>query len=403
MVYGADDRRDLYQLAPADVLRERARSVAAVIPREALGNGPNGEPVLQGPTLAELFGLCADQPSAQETSAAICTAFLVDDALLATAGHCFDYALDCQKYYFVFDYVRDAPEEPVWLSPDNIFECTRTRVHVDEMEPGVWKRDYALIELSRRALGREPLEVREQPIQLAEPVSVIAASEGLPLRFDSGAHVLDARAHMNDFFRLDSDTAHGASGSPVFDAQGQAVGILARGRTDYVLDAQAGCYVDNALAMPDYVPPGERVKFPGPGELYSEEANPIAPALTALCALSYPSPRLCGNAAACGDAICSGAETFDDCPSDCTETPPTRPRPTSSAPSSAGDGLEDSSAQLPMRANTSASCTLGGTRGETPLFVLLSLVALRLALRGGPNRRQLSTVRHRQSLGQIGA
>ena len=122
---------------------------------------------------------------------------------------------------------------------ENIFECTRTRVRVDEMEPGVWKRDYALVELTRRAVGRAPLAVRDEPIILGEPVSVISASAGLPLKFDSGAHVLDARAHMNDFFRLDSDTGHGSSGAPVFDAAGRAVGIVVRGRRDYLLDQQA--------------------------------------------------------------------------------------------------------------------------------------------------------------------
>jgi hypothetical protein len=379
VLYGPDGRRDLYQIAPEAVLRARARSVAAVIPREAVGEGPDGQPVLLAHTLAETFGLCADQPFAQDISAAVCTAFLVDDALLATAGHCFNHATDCQNYLFVFDYVHDAPRTAVTLSAENIFECKHTRVRVDQMEPGVWKRDYAIVELARRAVGRPPLLPRSQPVALAEPVSVISASGGLPLKFDEGARVLDARAHMGDFFRLDSDTAHGSSGAPVFDADGRALGIVVRGRTDYRLDPQAGCYVENMLSPPELVPPGERVKFPGGNELYSEEANPIAPALTALCELSYPSPRLCGNGAVCGDRICSGEETFEACPGDCSEAPPSRP-PSPSAQVDAQTELPDASASLPIRASTHAGCSLrtASADGQAGLWLIALACALRI-------------------------
>jgi hypothetical protein len=407
VVYGADDRRDLYQLPRDDAgLRSLARSVAAVIPRDAIDQGDGGAPILLGETLAETFGLCADQPYAQEVSAAVCTAFLIDDALLATAGHCFNFALDCKNYLFVFDYVRDARTSAVRLAAENIFECTRTRVRVDEMEPGVWKRDYAIVELSRRAVGRTPLAVRSQPIALGEPVSVISASAGLPLKVDRGAHVLDARAHMNDFFRLDSDTAHGSSGAPVFDADGLAVGIVVRGRSDYLLNEPAGCYVENVLPMPDYVPPGERVKLPGGNELYSEEANPIAPALSALCALTYPSPRLCGNDAVCGDRICSGTETFATCASDCSEAPAPSPAPppvmeddedagTQLLPvaESSAAGAEHDAAAAPVaiavalphaHASAHAGCSLGTANGAGVAQVWL--LALGCALRS-PRRR----------------
>jgi hypothetical protein len=364
VVYGADDRRDLDQLPPQDALRSLVRSVAAVIPREAVGEGPDGEPVVLGQTLVEAFELCPDQPFAQDKTAAVCTAFLIDDALLATAGHCFNYALDCQNYLFVFDYVRDSRSAAVTLAAENIFECTRTRVRVDETEPGVWKRDYAIVELTRRALGRAPLAVRSEPVVLAEPLSVISASAGLPLKFDHGAHVLDTRAQVGDFFRLDSDTGHGSSGAPVFDADGQALGIVVRGRMDYLLDPGAGCYVENVLSPPELVPPGERPQFPGGNELYSEEASPIAPALSALCELSYPSPRLCGNGAVCGDQICSGEETFEDCPSDCSEAPPSRPPTTMPALVDAGTELPDAAASLPTHATAQAGCALATTDAD---------------------------------------
>jgi hypothetical protein len=357
VVYGADDRRELYELPPDAQLRALARSVAAVIPRAALTQGSAGEPLLLGHTLEQTFEVCADQPFAKELGAAVCTAFLIDDTLLATAGHCFNYALDCQNYVFVFDYVHASRSAPVAISAQNIYECRRTRVRVDEMEPGVWKHDYAIVELARPVEGRAPLPVRSEPIVLGEAVNVISAVSGLPLKVDRGARVLDARAHMNDFFRLDSDTAYGSSGAPVFDADGLLVGITVRGRRDYVLDEQAGCYVENVLPPPELVPPGERVMFPGPNELYSEEANPLAPALAALCDLSYPSPRLCGREPSCGDEICSGDESFEDCPDDCAEPPP---ESAAIAPmdDASEDEVADASAEARGARRSDAGCAL---------------------------------------------
>jgi hypothetical protein len=385
VIYGQDDRRELFELAPADALRPLARSVAAVIPRSALSPGPDGQLVLIGKPLTETFSLCPDQRDATELGAAECTAFLIDDALLASAGHCFKNALDCQNYVFVFDYVRVAQGAPVALAAENIYECRGTQVRVDLVRPGAPKQDYAIVELTRRVLDRQPLALRSDLPSLAEPLSVISASSGLPLKFDRGARVLDVRVDAGDFLRLDSDTGHGASGAPVLDAQGRVVGIAVRGRTDHVLDEARGCFVENVLPPSELVAPGEPVKLPGGGELYSEEASLLAPALAALCQTPYPSLRFCGRAAVCGDQSCSGDETFELCPGDCAEAPPSRPAAVAAPAAVQGKNADSAylDAGLSVRARQDGGCALAARDGSGRAWWVALALALYVVLSVG--------------------
>jgi hypothetical protein len=161
------------------------------------------------------------------------------------------------------------------------------------------------------------------------------------------------------------------------------VGVAVRGRTDHVLDEARGCVVENVLPQPELVLPGEPVKLPGGGELYSEEASLLAPALAALCQATYPSLRLCGRAAICGDQSCSGEETFATCPGDCAEAPASTP----AAPGAAqgkNASRADRDAGLPLRRRQDGGCALAvqerGERGwwgalALALYVVLSVGA----------------------------
>lgn len=148
-----------------------------------------------------------------------------------------------------------------------------------------------------------------------------------------------------------------------------------RGRTDCLRDEQAGCSVENVVSPPELVPAGEMVKFPGGNELYSEEASPLADALAALCARAYPSPRLCGREAVCGDQSCSGDESFARCPGDCGEAPPPRERPSARDAGIQLPPLEPDAAQAArMREGDSCSLRQRRARGAGVWLFALSLV-----------------------------
>jgi hypothetical protein len=325
LIYGEDDRREVFEAA---AVYDAARAVAAVLPRSRIRYGADHRPEIVASSLQATEGLCADQRYAEQPSAAECTAVLIDDNLLATAGHCFRHAWDCQNYVFVFGYFYAAPGE---LAPLEVYECRRAQVQENDLAPESALRDYAIIELTRAVEGRNPLAARAEPPSSGEPLTVISAGAGLPLKVDSGARALDARLPAEDYFLLDSDTFHGSSGAPVLDAQGTLAGVLARGNPDYAFDERAGCNVlatspaptlreEHADAAADAAPAAASGM-----PLTAEQASYLHPAIEALCERGYPSLRLCGIESRCGDGFCYVDESSDSCPHDCGAAQPPAP------------------------------------------------------------------------------
>src|SRR5262249_38762745 len=104
IVYGADDRLDLYEVDDR-ALRELAlQSSLAALDPEDLTRKADGSSVISAPTLAELTNLCPSEPFGEEPSAASCSGVLVDDQLVLTAGHCFDERATCDERRWVFNY-----------------------------------------------------------------------------------------------------------------------------------------------------------------------------------------------------------------------------------------------------------------------------------------------------------
>jgi hypothetical protein len=302
LVYGDDDRYEVSDPGVDDGLYEAARAVAAVIPRSRVRSAADGTTHIVALSLGEAEQLCEGEPFAAQPSVAECTAVLIDDNLLATAGHCFAHAFDCQNYLFVFDYFYEAGDQQ--LGPMTTYECVQTRARADDAHDRSPRNDFAIVELTQRVAGRTPLLLRESPIEADQPLIVISATGGVPLKVDLGARVLDPRPEHDDYFVLESDTFYGSSGAPVLDHDGALLGLFARGQRDYEYDDGAGCYRTVRMASP---PPTDD----------AEHASFAHAAVDALCATGYPSDRLCGIAAACGDDICSPNEDHASCARDC--------------------------------------------------------------------------------------
>jgi hypothetical protein len=154
-------------------------------------------------------------------------------------------------------------------------------------------------------------------------LAALGCASGLPVKIDSGAHVLGTRSDSLDYFLLDSDTFQGSSGSGVFDVNGQLAGVLVRGGEDYTDNDDATCKVPKVVTWPVDA---------GPPRSIGEEATYVARAIEGLCDdVSWPSDRLCGLPAQCGDGICNEHETQVNCPTDCAckDCPPAQERQSS--------------------------------------------------------------------------
>jgi hypothetical protein len=240
VVYGADDRVELFQVA--EPLREAvAASTVALIPRSAVGRDATGRVTITAPTLGEAQNLCAGERFSDQPAAAFCSGVLVDDDVVLTAGHC-TRVFALQDFVAVLGYGFTAPDQ-LEAAPDDVIDVRE--ILSERLDPrGATPRlDFAWLRLARRAPARRrpaALRMDRAPLAAATPLVVAGAVNGAPLKVDAAGRVADPRADQLDYFISDTDTSHGASGAPAFDAAGAVAGLLARGDDDLETSA-TGC------------------------------------------------------------------------------------------------------------------------------------------------------------------
>jgi trypsin-like peptidase len=242
VVYGTDDRRELYEVQ-SDRLRDfGAQTVVALIDDAALeAKGPSGaRAAFEATSWGERRQLCSSVRFAEQPAAAACSGVLVGSDLVLTAGHC-ARQLNCDALSIVFGYgYLEGGAEPA-LADEQVFRCAE--VLSFEIESEISRLDYGWLRLDRRVSSSQ------RPATLArvaagadvdEPLIAFGFGGGVPLKVQPDVRVRDARTDELDYFVAALDAFEGASGGPVIRADGSVVGVLAQGRADYV-ESDAGC------------------------------------------------------------------------------------------------------------------------------------------------------------------
>ncbi|MCA9535925.1 MAG: trypsin-like peptidase domain-containing protein [Myxococcales bacterium] len=283
VVYGDDDRLDVYE-HPSAALRDIAHeSIVALMASDDLIENMDGTfDYAPAFTLQEAFGLCDDQRFLTQPTSAFCSGTLVAPDVIVTAGHCIETMSDCLATSLVFDYLYTADGELAPLDADDVYTC------VDILSRELGALDYAYLRLDRPVVGHSPATLAAgvgdtcRNVVDDEPVSVLGFGSGLPLKIDDGGTVTDASSRGTYFFDTSLDTFGGNSGSGVFNADNELVGVLSSGAADYVTRTSEGCDVVNELA----------------NSQGGEEIGHVLPTLTQYCD-EAPSPdaTLCALAA----------------------------------------------------------------------------------------------------------
>lgn len=230
-VFGVDNRHVINAASPAF---EMSRATAIAVLSSNMTTAPNGTITL---STGKLENLCADEPLANETSLDYsCTGFLIAPDLLVTAGHCV-YAINtanqtlehetklaCEAFSWLFDY--RAPVQSANINPDRLFKCKEI-IYARQTEHAPFL-DYALIRLDRPATGRTPFKLASKPVVSGEGVAMIGYPFGTGARYTDAARVT-VNSSQRDSFLTTLDAFEGNSGSPVFNAAREIVGILVGG------------------------------------------------------------------------------------------------------------------------------------------------------------------------------
>jgi hypothetical protein len=290
ILVGSDDRTEPFD-APQQLKDVALASTVALLDAQRVVVSGAMKATLRARPATEALDLCPDQRFADQPVAARCSGVLIDDDLVATAGHCLgaDQAASCAELRLIFGFWYAANGVQIEIANEDVFTCRRVIVRVTGDE------DYAIVQLDRRPSGpRHPVTLGVRTHEGAR-LAVASHGAGLPLKLEAAAEVLEAPA-KGAYFDAATDTFVGSSGGPLFDEAMQLVGLVQGGARDW--ESEPGCL---------------RAALTEEGERH-QHALPIK---QALCDLGWPSATLCGTSARCGDAYCSADESSESCQTDC--------------------------------------------------------------------------------------
>ncbi|MEK7703843.1 MAG: serine protease [Myxococcota bacterium] len=239
VIYGDDNRKDLHAVKdPVD--KKLAASTAGLF--------RSGDVKMNGNT-AELstdaYSVCKKEAFSEQATGAFCSASLVGDDLMMTAGHCISPGDEGKvKFVFGFGIEQQGGKTPTSVPASQVYTAAKVLHSVIDESTGT---DYALVRLDRKVQGRAVLAIdKTGDAKQGDPMTVIGHPAGLPTKVADGAKVRDASP--KGYFVTNLDTYGGNSGSAVFNSTTKVVeGILVRGETDFVWDSKDNCQVSNRV------------------------------------------------------------------------------------------------------------------------------------------------------------
>lgn len=257
IIYGVDNRVDADEVANPRV-RRLSDSVAALF--NAADIRIEGETAyLPTASYGDRAMLCTGTRYAHEPNGAWCSASLVGEDLMLTAGHCVRTAERCATTRFVFGYAEAIGRDGTRVPADEVYSCASIvdRDYVahrdaDDIPLQFRGSDWALIRLDRRVRGHARLRVnRGEPPREGDRVFSVGHPAGLPRKVAGGGVVRDSRPG-GAYFVTNLDTFGGNSGSPVINERtGLIEGVLVRGERDYDFVVQDGRFCQSVKVCND--------------------------------------------------------------------------------------------------------------------------------------------------------
>lgn len=239
-IYGADERELINDSSDKNV-RKLSESVAMIVHEDTLTRNWMSS-IVKAELLSEksMVNLCLDEKFSKHHSLNSCTGFLIGPDLVASAGHCFMSADDCENKKILFEVTTKNETGNGYKVPNHrIYECAEIVKSALGNE-----QDFAVIRLKSKVYGRKPLRLKPfkaAPLAKGEKVFMIGHPLGLPLVLSKAAKVIET--DNEHFFKATLDSFEGNSGSPVFNARTLEVeGILVRGEEDFVQEGQCRRY-----------------------------------------------------------------------------------------------------------------------------------------------------------------
>ncbi|MDE2292826.1 MAG: trypsin-like peptidase domain-containing protein [Elusimicrobia bacterium] len=246
VIYGNDDRQDLWQVTDPN-LKRLAASTLGLFEGASVSMSPDGKTAkLSLGSYAQQYDLCPDERFHDQMTGAFCSASLVAPDVVMSAGHCVTSEDNCKtiKFVFGFDVDKQGGASPDAVPASDVYSCA----HLIGRQQDNQGADWSLVKLDRPVTDRAVLRInRDGPPAKGTGLVLIGHPAGLPTKVAAGAVVRDPSP--NGYFVANTDSYGGNSGSPVFNAAtGLIEGVLVRGEQDYEYDSARQCYKSKVCA-----------------------------------------------------------------------------------------------------------------------------------------------------------
>ncbi|MCP4218170.1 MAG: helix-turn-helix domain-containing protein, partial [bacterium] len=218
-----DDLLEFYRLTEVPIIREHARSVAAIFMKEDITPGGGDFNNLRVKPYGQTFNLNVSEPYLHQPIAAgrMGTGVLVADDVVVTAAHIAD-EINVSQLRFAFDFVMSDEHSPVTEFPD---DSIYSGVEILGRAHNPYA-DWALVKLDRNVSGRSAVPVSSKNVYYEQPIALLANPCGLPLKYATGFRISEVTPRC---FKSVLNLYGGSNGSPVFCAESnELIGIVSR-------------------------------------------------------------------------------------------------------------------------------------------------------------------------------
>lgn len=236
VIYGSDDRHDLYEIADPKLFNLASSTVALIDKRKIQIQDKIA--TIDTQIFGQEMNLCQDEPYYNQVMGPHCSGFLVAPDVIVTAGHCLPRKEECEKTQIVFGFaIYKAGQMPTTVEASEVYSCKeiiKTEVKYDGA-------DYAVARLDRPVKNHQPLQLRTSGApNPADILIVIGHPSALPTKITTNGTIRSIGA---EFLVANLDTYGGNSGSAVFNSKtGEVEGILVRGESDFTWDSNNKCF-----------------------------------------------------------------------------------------------------------------------------------------------------------------